>query len=66
MVTGVRQVPDARSRSYAHPQVQAAWQALDCGLAPVADVFEECIYAALASFSKPQLEAYLEAARVIG
>ncbi|MDP3514617.1 MAG: VWA domain-containing protein [Sulfuritalea sp.] len=66
MVTGVRHVPDARSRSYAHPQVQAAWQALDCGLAPVADVFEECIYAALASFSKPQLDAYLEAARVIG
>ncbi|MBI3093747.1 MAG: nitric oxide reductase activation protein NorD [Rhodocyclales bacterium] len=66
MVTGVRQVPDARSRSYSHPQVQAAWQALDCGLAPVAEVFEECIYAALASFSKPQLDAYLEAARVIG
>ncbi len=66
MVTGVRQVPDARSRSFAHPQVQAAWQALDCGFATVADVFEECIYAALASFSKPQLDAYLEAARVIG
>ena len=66
MVTGVRQVPDARSRSFAHPQVQAAWQALDCGFATVADVFEECIDAALASFSKPQLDAYLEAARVIG
>ena len=66
MVTGVRQVPDARSRSYAHPQVQAAWQALDCGFVAVADVFEECIYAALASFSKAQLDAYLEAARFIG
>jgi uncharacterized protein YegL len=66
MVTGVRQVPDARSRSYAQPQVQAAWLALDCGFAPVADVFEECIEAALASFSKPQFDAYLEAARVIG
>jgi hypothetical protein len=66
MVTGVRQVPDARSRSYANPQVQAAWQALDCGFAAVADVFEECMDAALASFSKPQLDAYLEAARVIG
>ena len=66
MATGVRQVPDARSRSYPHPQVQAAWQTLDCGFAPVADVFEECIYAALASFSKQQLDAYLEAARVIG
>ena len=66
MVTGVRQVPDARSRSYAQPQVQAAWQALDCGFAAVADVFEECIHAALANFSKPQFDAYLEAARVIG
>ena len=66
MVTGVRQVPDARSRSYSQPQVQAAWQALDCGFAAVADVFEECIQAALASFGKPQFDAYLEAARVIG
>jgi hypothetical protein len=66
MITGVRQVPDARSRSYAEPQVQAAWQALDCGFAAVADVFEECIQAALASFGKPQFDAYLEAARVIG
>jgi nitric oxide reductase NorD protein len=66
MVTGVRQVPDARSRSYAQPQVQEAWQALDCGFAAVADVFEECIHAALASFGKAQFDAYLEAARVIG
>ncbi len=66
MVTGVRKVPDARSRTYEHPQVQAAWTTLDCGFAIVADVFEECVYAALAGFSKPQLDAYLEAARVIG
>ena len=66
MVTGVRQVSDARSRTYEHPQVQAAWMTLDCGFAIVADVFEECVYAALAGFSKPQLDAYLEAARVIG
>jgi nitric oxide reductase NorD protein len=45
------------------PQVQAAWQVLDCGFAAVADVFEECIYDALTSFSKPQLDAYLDAAR---
>jgi nitric oxide reductase NorD protein len=65
MATGV-QVPDARSRSFDHPQVQAAWQTLDCGFAAVADVFEECIYEALTSFSKPQLDAYLDAARAIG
>ena len=66
MITGVRQVPDARSRSYAQPEVQVAWQTLDCGFAAVADVFEECIQAALASFDEPQFDAYLEAARVIG
>ncbi|MCX7148066.1 MAG: VWA domain-containing protein [Rhodocyclales bacterium] len=66
MTTGYRPVSDARSRVFAHPQVQAAWQMLDCGFAAVADVFEECLYAALTSFSKPQLDAYLEAARAIG
>ena len=66
MATGFRPVADARSRSFAHPQVQAAWQVLDCGFAAVAEVFEECIYGALTSFSKPQLDAYLEAARAIG
>ncbi|MCF8197393.1 MAG: nitric oxide reductase activation protein NorD [Sulfuritalea sp.] len=66
MVTGVRQVQDARSRSYAHPQVQTAWLELDCGFPAVADVFEECIDTALASFDAAQLDAYLEAARFIG
>ena len=66
MATGYRPVSDARSRSFDHPQVQAAWLSLDCGFAAVADVFEECIYEALTTFSKPQLNAYLEAARVIG
>ena len=66
MTTGLRPISDARQREFVHPQVQAAWQALDCGFAPVADVFEECIHAALASFGTPQLDAYLEAARVIG
>ena len=66
MATGYRPVSDARSRSFDHPQVQAAWQSLDCGFEAVADVFEECIYEALTTFSKPQLDAYLDAARSIG
>jgi hypothetical protein len=66
MATGFRPVADARSRSFDHPQVQAAWQVLDCGFAAVADVFEECIYEALTHFSKPQLDTYLDAARAIG
>ena len=66
MITGVRTVPDARGRQFAHPQVQSAWAILDCGFEKVADVFEECIYEALTRFTKAQLDAYLEAARVIG
>ncbi len=66
MATGFRPVTDARQRQMLHPQVQAWWVALDCGLAPVADVFEECVYEALTSFSNPQMEAYIEAARFIG
>ncbi|MBI5793034.1 MAG: nitric oxide reductase activation protein NorD [Rhodocyclales bacterium] len=50
----------------AHPQVQAWWQALDCGFASVADVFEECVSEALGSFDKRRMDAYIEAARVIG
>jgi len=66
MATGFRPVTDARRRQMAHPQVQAWWLALDCGFAPVADVFEECLYEALTSFSRAQMEAYIEAARFIG
>lgn len=54
------------ARQFAHPQVQAAWQALDCGFASVADVFEECVYEALTHLGRAQFEAYIEAARVIG
>ncbi|MCP5297748.1 MAG: VWA domain-containing protein [Zoogloeaceae bacterium] len=49
-----------------HPQVQAYWHEVDCGFEPVADVFEECIYEALTTFSGDQMKAYLEAARVLG
>ena len=49
-----------------HPQVQSYWHEVDCGFPPVADVFEECIYEALTVFSREQMKAYLEAARVLG
>jgi hypothetical protein len=49
-----------------HPQVQACWSALDCGFEQVADVFEECLYEALATFHKNEIDAYVEAARVLG
>jgi len=66
MPVGLRPVSDARARRFTHPQVQAAWSALDCGFAPVADVFEECAYEALAGFTQGQMAAYIEAARGLG
>ncbi len=58
--------PDARKRVMMHPQVQTYWYELDCGFQQVAEVFEECVYEALTAFSRPQVKAYLEAARVLG
>ena len=66
MVSGVRAVSDARRRRFAQPRAQAAWLALDCGFAAVADVFEECLAEALRSLGAPQMQAYLEAARFVG
>ena len=66
MAIGLRPVGDARGRRFAHPQVQDAWAALDCGFAQVADVFEECASEALASFGAAQMAAYIEAARGLG
>ena len=57
---------DARKRAMLHPQVQTYWYEVDCGFQPVADVFEECVYEALSTFSREQMKAYLEAARVLG
>ena len=66
MTTGVRTVPDARKRAMMHPQVQNYWNEIDCGFQPVADVFEECVYEALTVLSREQMQAYLEATRVLG
>ncbi len=66
MTTGFCPVADARKREFAHPQVQACWTAMDCGFVLVADVFEECVYEALTSFRKDEVDAYIEAARVLG
>ena len=66
MTTGLRPMTDARQRAFAHPQVQDYWRAVDCGFAPVADIFEESIYDALASLHKDEMAAYVEAARFLG
>jgi nitric oxide reductase NorD protein len=49
-----------------HPQVQTYWYELDCGFKQVAEVFEECVFEALAIFNRAQVKAYLDAARVLG
>jgi nitric oxide reductase NorD protein len=59
-------VTDVRKRAMLHPQVHAYWHEVDCGFPQVADVFEECLNEALSTFSKAQIEAYLEAARYLG
>ena len=66
MAIGLRPVSDARGRAFADAQVQAAWLALDCGFAQVADVFEECAGVALTAFTSAQMAAYIDAARGLG
>ncbi len=66
MTTGLRPITDARGRQFGHPQVQAAWQTLDCGFDAVADVFEENCAVALERFDAAGFAAYIEAARVLG
>ncbi len=51
---------------YQHPQTRDYWRQLDCGFIQVAEVFEECLYEALALLSKKGVDAYVEAARVLG
>ena len=57
---------DARQRQMHHPQVQAWWREMDCGFSQVADVFEECLYEALASFSKREMDDFVAAAKYLG
>ncbi len=58
--------PAPPAPEFRHPQTEAYWKALDCRFPQVAAVFEECLYEALATLSRPGLEAYVEAARVLG
>ncbi len=51
---------------YQHPLMQAYWAVLDTHFKPVEDVFEDVMAEALAILTRAGLNAYLEAARVIG
>ncbi len=51
---------------YQHPLMRAYWAILDTHFKPVEDVFEDVMAEALAILTRDGLNAYLEAARVIG
>jgi len=51
---------------YQHPLMKAYWAILDTHFKPVEDVFEDVMAEALAILTRDGLNAYLEAARVIG
>lgn len=63
---GIRAVSDARQRPMGSPQAQAAWAALDCGFAAVADIFENCLKATQKLLGPAELDEYLAAGRSIG
>jgi nitric oxide reductase NorD protein len=65
MATGLRPVADARSRRFDDPDIDAAWQAIDCGFAAVADVFADCMRDAMSNLSADEMRAFLDAARTL-
>jgi len=51
---------------YQHPLMQAYWAQLDTGFKAIEEVFEDVMAEALAILSREGINAYLEAARIIG
>jgi uncharacterized protein YegL len=51
---------------FQHALTDAYWQALDCGFAPVAKVFEACLLYARARLTPAGVDAYVAAARTLG
>lgn len=66
MSNGYRRVADARQRTMRDPRIDAWWRGLDCGFAPVAEVFEACVGEAVNRLAADRLPAYLDAARRLG
>ena len=52
--------------AYQHPLIAAYWKQLDTRFPQVEVVFEDCMAEALAVLTREGLDAYLDAARVIG
>ena len=51
---------------YQHPLMKAYWAQIDTRFKQVEDVFEDVMAEAMAVLTRPGIDAYLEAARVIG
>lgn len=46
--------------------IRAYWTALDCGFPQVAEVFEECMQAAMRCLSPAEMQTFIDAARFLG
>jgi hypothetical protein len=46
--------------------IRAYWTALDCGFPQVAEVFDECMQAAMRRLSPDEMQAFIDAARFLG
>jgi hypothetical protein len=57
---------DAALKEYQHPLMQQYWARLDTGFPQVAEIFEEAMAEALLVIDRPDLDAYLDAASLIG
>jgi len=57
---------DSALKAYQHPLMQQYWTRLDTGFPQVAEIFEEAMAEALLVIDRPDLDAYLDAASLIG
>ncbi|MDP1524489.1 MAG: VWA domain-containing protein [Rhodocyclaceae bacterium] len=57
---------DSALKEYQHPLMQQYWTRLDTGFPQVGEIFEEAMAEALLVIDRPDLDAYLDAASLIG
>lgn len=57
---------DAALKEYQHPLMQQYWARIDTRFPQVAEIFEEAMAEALLVIDRPDLDAYLDAASLIG
>ncbi|MDD2885622.1 MAG: VWA domain-containing protein [Dechloromonas sp.] len=65
-IPGIRSPADARQRPMASAEAQAAWATIDCGLAAVADIFDQAWLTARQQLAADDLPEFLLTARWLG